>query len=121
MVLLFFKINPIFEKIFVIFLTDGRKLADPRNCRLVTSYKPAFQPGKAGVGGVVRSMMCGIIEEESVITRCVCHSVEDNPDAAPVIAFHWDGRFGKWDRHAVCEFQGCLFGHTRDPVEARRG
>lgn len=105
----------------MIFLRDGRKLVDPRNCRLVTSYKPALQSGEVGVGGVVRSLVWGVIEEESVITGCACHSVEVSPDPAHVLAFHWDGRFGKCDRQAACEFQGHLQGHTHDPFEARGG
>lgn len=116
---IFFKSIQFLKKIIGIFITDGKKLVDPRNCQLVTSYKSALQSGEVGVGGVLRSLVCGTVEEDSVISRYACRSVEGNPDPAHVIAFHWDGRFGKCDRHAECEFQGYVFGHMRDPFEAR--
>lgn len=74
---IFFKsIQFLEKKIIGIFITDRRKLVDPRNCQLVTSYQSALQSGEAGIGGVLRSVVCGIIEEESVIRRRVCRSVE---------------------------------------------
>lgn len=93
------------------FIVDGRELVDPR-----ISHKSALQ---SGVGRGVGSMACGIIDEESMMARRVCHFAGDNPDMVHVISSHRSGRFGKWDRHVSCEFQGHLSRHTCNPFGAR--